>query len=92
MSSLRTIEQRQWELQQQENAYWHEMLVSGYQSRTYQMVSKSNGGASLMPHGQHRPKGAESQFRVFASAVMGLPMLYKHGKRCSRDTLKHGLA
>ncbi len=39
VASLRTIEQRQWELQQQENAYWHEMLVSGYQSRTYQMVS-----------------------------------------------------
>lgn len=40
VSSLRSIEQRNWENLQQENAYWQEMLTSTYMSRSYQMVSK----------------------------------------------------
>ena len=92
VSSLRTIEQREWELQQQENAYWHEMLVSGYQSRTYQMVSGSNAGtkpgwwwclAGVPVVGQHRPQGADSRAGVFASAVLGLPMLCSRHRHCS---------
>ena len=39
VSSLRSIEQRNWENLQQENAYWQEMLTSTYMSRSYQMVT-----------------------------------------------------
>ena len=39
VSSLRSIEQRNWENLQQENAYWQEMLASTYMSRSYQLVS-----------------------------------------------------
>lgn len=39
VSSLRNIEQRNWETLQQENTYWQEMLTTTYMSRTYQMVS-----------------------------------------------------
>ncbi|KAL3146657.1 hypothetical protein ABBQ32_000885 [Trebouxia sp. C0010 RCD-2024] len=38
VSSLRSIEQRNWENLQQENAYWQEMLTSTYMSRSYQLV------------------------------------------------------
>ena len=40
VSSLRSIEQRNWENLQQENVYWQEMLTSTYMSRSYQLVSK----------------------------------------------------
>ena len=42
VSSLRSIEQRNWENLQQENTYWQEMLTSTYMSRSYQLVSKSD--------------------------------------------------
>ena len=92
VSSLRTIEQRQWELQQQENAYWHEMLVSGYQSRTYQMVRGRNAGTSLdgggawwasLVVGQHRPNGSGSEFWAVTSAGLGLLVLHRHHRHCS---------
>ena len=38
VSSLRSIEQRNWENLQQENAYWQQMLESSYMSRSYQVV------------------------------------------------------
>ncbi|DBA85638.1 TPA: hypothetical protein ACH3X1_005214 [Trebouxia sp. C0004] len=38
VSSLRSIEQRNWENLQQENTYWQEMLASTYMSRSYQMI------------------------------------------------------
>lgn len=41
VSSLRSIEQRNWENLQQENAYWQEMLASTYMSRSYQLVSSA---------------------------------------------------
>ena len=41
MSSLRSIEQRNWENLQQENAFWQEMLASTYMSRSYQLVSSA---------------------------------------------------
>ena len=44
VSSLRSIEQRNWENLQQENGYWQEMLTSTYMSRSYQMVSKLHPG------------------------------------------------
>lgn len=39
VSSLRNIEQRNWETLQQENTFWQEVLTTTYMSRTYQLVS-----------------------------------------------------
>ncbi len=39
VSSVRSIEQRNWENLQQENTYWQDMLTSTYMSRSYQMVN-----------------------------------------------------
>ena len=39
VSSLKSIEQRNWETLQQENAYWLEMLTTTYMSRSFSLVS-----------------------------------------------------
>jgi len=35
---VHTLLQRAFETQQHENSYWHEQLMGGYQSRSYQTV------------------------------------------------------
>ena len=57
VSSLRSIEQRNWENLQQENAYWQEMLASTYMSRSYQLVSADLTNMKLCKE-QHQCKVA----------------------------------
>lgn len=38
VATLLNIEKRQYETGIEENIYWHQMLASSYQSRTYQEV------------------------------------------------------
>ena len=38
VSTVHTLLQRAFETQQHENTYWHEQLMGGYQSRSYQTV------------------------------------------------------
>ena len=48
VSSVKSIEQRNWENLQEENAYWQQMLESTYMSRSYQKVRVSAG--PVLPH------------------------------------------
>jgi len=38
VATVHTLLQRAFETQQAENSYWHEQLMGGYQSRSYQTV------------------------------------------------------
>ena len=38
VSTVHTLLQRAFETQQAENSYWHEQIMGGYQSRSYQTV------------------------------------------------------
>ena len=38
VSTVHTLLQRAFETQQHENSYWHEQIMGGYQSRSYQTV------------------------------------------------------
>jgi hypothetical protein len=38
VATVRTLLQRAYETQQHENSYWHEQIMGGYQSRSYQTV------------------------------------------------------
>ena len=57
VNSLRSIEQRNWETLQQENAYWLEMLTTTYMSRSYSMVgwllSQNSPDTSKLEHSAH---------------------------------------
>lgn len=39
VSTVLTLLQRSFEMQQHENSYWHEQLIGGYQSRSFQQVN-----------------------------------------------------
>mmetsp|Transcript_26988 Transcript_26988/g.69981 ORF Transcript_26988/g.69981 Transcript_26988/m.69981 type:complete len:1010 (+) Transcript_26988:157-3186(+) len=47
VTTVLTLEQRQFELQQEENSYWHEQIVGGFQSWTFQETGDLDATFSL---------------------------------------------
>ena len=49
VATVRTLLQRAFETQQHENSYWHEQIMGGYQSRSYQTVRRAVLPVKLAP-------------------------------------------
>ena len=46
VATVRTLLQRAFEMQQHENSYWHDQIMGGYQSRSFQQVTSDSWGPS----------------------------------------------
>ena len=78
---MRTLLQRAYETQQHENSYWHEQIMGGYQSRSYQTVRRLLSFRS----GSSRGDVLRNPGQMLQHCHAGSSMVFVRRRKCQQN-------